>query len=147
MAPNPPSPRLVAELEKRFIDLVCAKNALLLRQTAIATDIGIALELLTLQLQFYLKDTATLASVYEDINSVKQELAASSHHIRFYALEYLPSSSPYDSSLLEKVQETGREAQPSFDRYKASRAAGLRFMKDPQALLEGRLGIFSSSQR
>ena len=134
------------ELERRFIALVYVKNALFLRQTALATDIGIQLELLTSKLHLYMKDNVVLGSVHEDINSIKQKSLDHQFNIHFYALEYLPSTSPYDISMLEKVQESYSEAQPSFDRYKESRAAALRFMKDPRALLEGRLGKLSSLQ-
>ncbi len=147
MPANRRSPGLTEELEKRFIALVYVKNSLSLRQTAVATDIGIQLELLTSKLRLYMRDTAILETVHDDINSIKQESLDQQFDIHFYALEYLPSTSPYDSSMLEMVQEIFREARSSFDKYKESRAAALQFMKDPQALLEGRLGKFPLSQR
>ncbi len=122
------------ELERRFIALVYVKKALFLRQTALATDIGIQLELLTSKLHLYMKDDVVLGSVQEDINSVKQKSLDHQFNIHFYALEYLPSTAPYDISMLEVVQESYSEARPSFDRYEESRAAAPTFYEGTPAL-------------
>lgn len=124
------------------------KNALLLRQTAVTTDIGIALELLAPKLRLYFRNKAILASVYDEIRSIKQESLDHQLDIRFYALEYVSSASAsgHDSSSAEKVKEAGQAAKPFFDKHEATRAAALHFFTDPQALLENRIGKFSTSQ-
>ena len=99
MSPDLLSPWLIKELEREFVTLVYVKNALSLRQTAVATDIGAVLELLVSKLHIYMKDTAILEGVHREINSIKQLSSDHQLHIQFYSLEYLPSSSPYDSSM------------------------------------------------
>ncbi len=93
------------------------RNALLLRQTAVSTDIGIALELLTPKLRLYSKDKAVLASVYNEMSSMKQESADRGLDIRFYSLEHLsssPASSGHNLVSADKVEAAGQAAQPFF---------------------------------
>lgn len=119
-----------------------------MRQLAVATDIGAVLELLMPKLRLYVKDEATLSNIYEEVNSIKQECLDRQLDIHLYALEFLSSArSTRNPSIQQKVEALQRELQPLLDKHQASREAALRFIVDPSALIENRLGIFSMSQR
>lgn len=114
---------------------------------AIATDMGLALELLSPKLCLYIKDEALLASVYADILSVKKYHFDRQVDANLSDIEDNPNMTPYDSSLLERVMEMQRQLQPYFTKLADSRAAAHHFIKDPVALIENRLGKYSLSRR
>ena len=106
-----------------------------------------ALELLMPKLRLYVKDETTVATVHEEIMSIKQECLDRRLDMHFHALEHLSSAvSSHAPSFQRKIEAVNRELQPLFDKHKASRDAALRFMVDPRALIENRLGMFSMSQ-
>lgn len=135
-------------LKHYFEIAVDAENALLLRQSALVTDIGVCLEILTAQLSLYDRDKATLGCLKDDIHFLKEACAAKHLDIDFAAVANLRSlSPPHQLSFRERHQNLYWEVRPRIARHEDAQAAGYKFLEDPLALREYRLGKVSAKAR
>ena len=125
------------------MNTLALKKSLLLRQMVTATDIGISLELLTQKVNTYARDNATLTGALEQLKVIKKEDLDQRLDLPFYALEHLRQ--PLPDCLLDIIDQLFEDGRPFFAKFESSRNAALQFMSDPRALLENRLGRFSST--
>lgn len=142
--PSPFSFSSYEELQRQYAVTVDAKNAIILRQSAILVDIGHCLEVLRPKINLYAMDTVMLASAHADLEYIHSECLSQKIHLNFCDLEWHRSAqSPNGLAFVDdKRHPTFRwkERIITFgDHHEAEKAAGLQFLKDPAALIEGRL--------
>lgn len=129
-------------LERQYSVAIDAQNALALRRSAVVADIGLCLELLIPKINLYAKDTVMLSSVSEDIASIYRQCSQQQLDLHFDHLERLRTPTPYGLAFVDDKRHQSFCWQTSkiiIDGYREARAVGLRFLKDPAALIENRL--------
>lgn len=135
-------------MKEYFKVAIDAENALLLQQSALVTDMGICLEMLTSQLSLYDRDKATLMCLKDDLDSLKEACAARLLDFDFGTMANLRSiAPPYQLSFREQHQNLYWEIRPHIARNRDAQAAGFKFLEDPLALREYRLGKVSATAR
>lgn len=135
-------------LKRHFEAAIDAENALHLRQSAVLTDIGICLEILTAKLSIYDLDNATSSYIKDDIESLKRACAARELKFNYTSLANLRSIvPPYHLSFREKHQNLYWEVRQHDARRRDAKAAALNYLQDPLALREYRLGKVSAAAR
>ena len=136
------------DLQRQFIAIVDARNALVLRQYAVTADIGLCLQSLDTKLRLYAKDEAALSSAMESIGRIKQQAAKWKLDIPFHDLEHYPSLlSNYGACFKQRNRRLFEEAQLLSGKYKLFQRMAYHFMKDPAALVDHRLLKISMLQQ
>lgn len=127
----------------QYATTVDAKNALVLRQSAIVADIGLFLELLIPKVNVYATDTVMLTSIQQDLELLRQECIARHIDLPFNDLEW--GRSPDHPCGLAFTNE-GRHQNFSWQdktmdvsEYSDARAVGLQFVNDPASIIDNRL--------
>lgn len=135
-------------LKRYFETAVDAENALLLRKSALLIDIGICLETLTANLSIYDNDNAILSHVKDDIETLKHICAERQLEYDYASLANLRSMAPpYRLSFREEHQNLYWEVRPHSTRHRDATAAASKYLEDPLALREYRLGKVSGAAR
>lgn len=114
-----------------------------MRQSAIATDIGLYLELLIPKVNLYATDKVTLSSICQDLDYIRQECASQKVKLQFGDLEWSRSAKhPSGLAFMDDNRHQGfcwQETTMLIDTYSDALAVGSQFLKDPTALIENRL--------
>ncbi len=130
--------------------IVDARNALILRQSAIVADIGLYLESLIPKINLYAIDNAHLVSVREELDRICQECEDRKITLQFNDLEWSRSAKhPAGLSFLDDKRHrdfSWYETTMLIDTYSDARAVGLHFLSDPTALMENRLPRLNSQR-
>lgn len=135
-------------LRNYFEVAIDAEQALLLQQSAVVTDIGICLEILTAKLSLYDKDQAILTCLKDELKSLKDACVSRHVDLDFEAMANLRSMAPpYNLSFREQYQNLYWEIRPHLAQHREAKVAGHKFLDDPLALREYRLGKISARVR
>lgn len=148
MERSPFSSLSAGDLERYFVAAVDAKNALQLRNSIVAVDIGDALEYLAPKLSMYGRDEAALETAFEDMRLIRAECSSRSLHLDFFSLEFFRRRLPlHRPSVLERYNSLFFAAERAIDERADAQRAAWKYLKDPCSLKEHRLPYFSTSQR
>lgn len=137
-------------LERYFNALIDARNAVALRKSALAIDIGDYLKVLDAKLSLYAKDEVFLKSAANEVQLITRESSARDLRINFFGLEILRSMAQnpsYGSSFLEResviLSSTTRILQKREDAGQVTHM----FLADPYSLAERRLPLLRNLQK
>lgn len=147
-SPNPYSPEALACQYATTID---AKNALVLRQSAIVADIGLFLELLIPKISIYETDRVKLINIHQHLDRIHQECISQQISIEFSDLEWRRSA---DHSCGLAFTNKNRHKEFSWrerimaigEYYNDARAVGQQFLNDPVSLVEHRFPALRSQR-
>lgn len=130
-------------LAHQYAVVIDARNALVLRQSAIIADIGLHLESLAPKVNLYTMDTATLYSVLQDLEYIRKECVNQKVKLQFGDLEWSRSTKhPAGLAFVDDDRYPDfcwQESTTLIDTYRDARSIGLHFLKDPTALTENQL--------
>lgn len=139
----PSSLYLPEALAYRYALAVDAKNALMLRQSAILTDVGICLESIIPMINLYSTDEVRLTNIHQDLEDIRQACDKHQIKLQFGDLEWHRSAKdPCGLAFVDDKRYQGfswKESTMAIDGCGGAQVIGLRFVKDPAALVENRL--------
>lgn len=134
---------LIEALAHRYALVVDAKNALMLRQSAILVDIGLCLESLVPMINLHATDEVKLKTIRQELKNIRQACDYHQIKLEFGDLEWHRSAK--DSWGLAFVDDkryqdfSWKKSTMAIDECSDIRASGAQFLNDPAALIENRL--------
>lgn len=137
-------------LERYFGKLIDARNAIALRQSALAIDIGDCLRALDTKLRLYAKDDVFLKTAAHEVYLIEQESLVRDLKINFFGLELLRSMTrnpSYGSSFLEKESILFSSTRHVLRTREDAGRITSQFLADPYSLVEHRLPLLRPHQK
>ncbi|KJA23427.1 hypothetical protein HYPSUDRAFT_54375 [Hypholoma sublateritium FD-334 SS-4] len=149
LSPNPFSRYSPEALARQYATTIDAKNALVLRQSAILADIGLFLELLIPKISIYETDRAKLTNIHQDLDYIHEECINQQINLQFSDLEWRRSA---DHACGLAFANRKRHSEFSWQEriiaigeyYNDAQAVGQQFLADPACLIEHRFPALRS---
>ena len=142
-SPNPFSLYSPEALSCQYATAIDAKNALILRQSAITADIGLFLEFLIPKINIYATDKVQLINIRQDLDYIHEECARQQIRLPFSDLEWSRlADHPNGLSFTDQNRHKDFSWKISImdiGEYSYAQDAGLQFLNDPASLIDNRL--------